>query len=139
MLGQRVSQANTVASAALRSHRAQHLTDELNRTRFDQHGLGQLGLQATDGLIAPLIFRGAAHGVLVGVDHLNDGGFTAEHERLLEAFAASRPQPQPTPNQPPTKRRRQRSAASEAEPPRWAVTSRSSSRSAMVLACSKVP
>ncbi len=68
VVGQRMGRANTVASAALRSRQPQRLTDELNRSRFEQYGLGHLGLHATDGLVVPLIFRDAPQGVLVAVD-----------------------------------------------------------------------
>jgi PAS domain S-box-containing protein len=41
-------------------------------------------------LLAPLLFRGDPLGVVVALDHLGDpGGFDDEHQRLLEAFAAS--------------------------------------------------
>jgi PAS domain S-box-containing protein len=41
-------------------------------------------------LIAPLLFRGDPLGVVVALDHIGDPGrFDDEHQRLLEAFAAS--------------------------------------------------
>ncbi|MGA9856749.1 MAG: GAF domain-containing sensor histidine kinase [Solirubrobacteraceae bacterium] len=120
VIGRRVSLTDTVASAALRSRRAQRLTDELNRSRFEQHGLGQLGLQAHDALVVPLVFRNVAYGVLVAVDQLDEGGFTAEHERLLEAFAASAATAVATAQSVADDRRRQRTAAAEAERARWA-------------------
>jgi signal transduction histidine kinase len=119
LLGRRVKLQDTVASAALRSHQSQRLTDELNRTRFEQHGAGQLGLHAKDGLVVPLIFRNESYGVLVALDHAN-GGFTAEHERLLEAFAASAATAVATARSAAEDRRRQRLAATEAERTRWA-------------------
>ncbi len=45
LVGERFPLAETVASAALRTRRTQRLEDELNRTRFDQHGLGRFGLE----------------------------------------------------------------------------------------------
>jgi signal transduction histidine kinase len=119
LLGRRVKLQDTVASAALRSHQSQRLTDELNRTRFEQHGAGQLGLHAKDGLVVPLIFRNESYGVLVALDHAT-GGFTAEHERLLEAFAASAATAVATARSAAEDRRRQRLAATEAERTRWA-------------------
>ena len=71
--------------------RVQRLEDELNRARFDEHGLGRLGRRRPrGGLVVPLIFRGETYGVLLALDRLRDGPtFTAEDERLLEAFASS--------------------------------------------------
>jgi GAF domain-containing protein len=89
LLGQVVSLANTVASAALRAGQTQRLSDHLNRARFEQHGVGNLELSSEDGLVVPLVFRDQPFGVLVALDHLEEGDFTGEHQRLLEAFAAS--------------------------------------------------
>src|ERR1035441_5622030 len=119
LLGQRVKLQDTVASAALRSRQSQRLSDELNRSRFEQHGAGQLGLRAKDGLVVPLIFRNEAYGVVVALDQA-EGGFTAEHERLLEAFAASAATAVATARSAAEDRRRQRLAATEAERTRWA-------------------
>jgi signal transduction histidine kinase len=88
-IGTRVAVANTVASAAIGSRRVHRLSDQLNWTRFHQYGVGRFGLDAHDGLVVPMIFRGTAYGVLVAIDRLRDGpAFTAEHERLLESCAA---------------------------------------------------
>src|ERR1039458_1644202 len=110
LLGRRVKLQDTVASAALRSHQSQRLTDELNRTRFQQHGAGQLGLHAKDGLVVPLIFRNESYGVLVALDHAT-GGFTAENERLLEIGRASAATAVATARSAAEDRRRQRLAA----------------------------
>ncbi len=120
LLGQRVRLENTVASAALRSRQSQRLTDELNRSRFEQHGLGHLGLSAEDGLVVPLLFRERPYGVLVAVDQLGSGEFTAEHQRLLEAFAVSAATAVATAQSAADERRQQRLAAAEAERTRWA-------------------
>jgi signal transduction histidine kinase len=120
LLGTTVPLANTVASAALRSRRSQHLRDRLNRARFDQYGLGSLGLAAEDGLVVPLVFRDRPYGVIVALDHLEDGEFTPEHQRLLEAFAASAAIAVATAWSAADERRRQGLAAAEAERSRWA-------------------
>lgn len=120
LIGTRVSLENTVASAALRSGAPQRLSNRLNRARFEQHGLGNLGLDADDGLVVPLAFRDRRYGVLVAVDHLQDGDFTAEHQRLLEAFAASAATAVATAQSAADERHRQRLAAAEAERARWA-------------------
>jgi signal transduction histidine kinase len=120
LLGRRVPLAHTVASAALRARQSQRLTDQLNRARFDQHGLGNLGLAAREGLVVPLIFRDRPYGVLVAIDHLDGGPFAAEHERLLSAFAASAATAVATARSAEDEHRRQRVAATEAERGRWA-------------------
>ena len=120
LIGQRVAVQETVASAALRSRQSQRLTDELNRLRFEQHGLGHLGLHADSGLVVPLLFRSQTVGVLVAVDQLEAGGFTGEHQRLLEAFAASAATAVATARSAQQERQRQRLAAAEAERTRWA-------------------
>jgi signal transduction histidine kinase len=120
LVGRRLSLEDTVASAALRTGQPQRLADKLNRTRFEQHGLGQFGLQASDGLIVPLVFRGRAYGALVAVDRIDGGRFTAEHQRLLEAFAASAATAVATAQSAADERRRQTLAAAEAERGRWA-------------------
>jgi signal transduction histidine kinase len=120
LVGQRVALESTVASAALRSGRSQRLKDQLNRARFEQHGLGHLGLEAEDGLIVPLVFRERPYGVLVAIDHLGSGDFTAEHQQLLEAFAASAATAVATAQSAADERLKQRLATAEAERTRWA-------------------
>jgi signal transduction histidine kinase len=120
LLGQNVSLANTVASAALRSGQTQRLSDRLNRARFEQHGIGHLGLTSEDGLVVPLVFRDRPYGVLVALDHRDEGDFTAEHQRLLEAFAASAANAVATAQSAADERLGQRIAAIEAERSRWA-------------------
>jgi signal transduction histidine kinase len=120
LVGRRLSLEDTVASAALRTGRPQRLADKLNRTRFEQHGLGRFGLQARDGLVVPLVFRNRAYGALVAIDRLDGDQFTAEHQRLLEAFAASAATAVATAQSVADERRRQALAAAEAERGRWA-------------------
>jgi signal transduction histidine kinase len=63
---------------------------DLNRVRFDQHGLGRLGVSADAGLVVPLVFHDHSYGVVIALDRLHEGPrFTAEDQRLLEAFATS--------------------------------------------------
>ena len=120
LIGRRVGLTDTVASGALRTQRTQRLSDELNRSRFEQHGLGHLGVRADDGLVVPLLFRERPYGVLVAVDHLETGTFTAQHQRLLEGFAASAATAVATAKAGAEQRRLQRLEASEAERTRWA-------------------
>jgi signal transduction histidine kinase len=120
LLGRRVPLEQTVAGAALRARQPQRLSDHINRARFDQHGLGHLGLSAREGLIVPLIFRGRAYGVLVAIDHRDGEALAAEQERLLTAFAASAATAVATARSAEDEHRRQRVAATEAERGRWA-------------------
>jgi signal transduction histidine kinase len=121
VIGQRVELASTVAAHAMRTRRVQRLEDELNRARFEEHGLGQFGVQAAEGIVVPLIFRGTIHGVLLALDRLHDGpAFSAEDERLLEAFATSAASAVATAQSVTSERHRQRLAAAEGERSRWA-------------------
>ena len=121
LIGRRVALEDTVASHAMRTGRSQRLEDELNRARFDEHGLGRFGLDAADGLIVPLIVRGETHGALVAVDRLSDGPtFSTEDERLLESFAVSAATAVAMARSIASDRQRQRLAATEGERQRWA-------------------
>jgi len=121
LVGQTVALADTVASHAMRTGRTQRLEDDLNRARFDEHGLGRLGMQAAGGLAVPLVFRGSTYGVLLALDRLHDGpAFSSEDERLLEAFAASAASAVATAQSIASEHSRQRLAAAEDERKRWA-------------------
>jgi signal transduction histidine kinase len=104
----------------LRAGQTQRLSEQVNRARFEQYGAAQLGLSFDDGLVVPLVFRGRGHGVLVALDQREDGGFTSDHQRLLEAFAASAATAVATAQSANEERQRQRLAAAEAERTRWA-------------------
>jgi signal transduction histidine kinase len=120
LLGRKVALAGTVASAALSTGRSRRLSDPDSRTRFQQHGLGTLGLDAQDGLVVPLVFRGRGYGVLVAVDREDGDAFTLEHQQLLESFAASAATAVATARSVADERLRQREAAAEDERSRWA-------------------
>jgi signal transduction histidine kinase len=120
ILGQRVPLAKTVASVALKTGRSQRLTESGNRVAFEQEGGGQFGMTAQDGLFVPLVFRERGHGVLVAVDCLEPGGFTAEHQHLLESFAVSAATAVAAARSAADDRRQQRLAAAETERARWA-------------------
>ncbi|HYM54460.1 MAG TPA: GAF domain-containing protein [Solirubrobacteraceae bacterium] len=121
LIGQRVDLEDTVASQAMRTHRTQRLENELNRARFDEHGLGRLGVRADGGLAVPLVFRGRTHGVLLALDRLHDGpAFSKEDERLLASFAVSAATAVATAQSIASERQRQRLAAAEGERQRWA-------------------
>jgi signal transduction histidine kinase len=121
LLGRQVPLGDSAASAALRTRHAQRLQEPLTRARFDEHGLGTLGVEAQGGLLVPLVFQNHAYGVLVAIDRLHDGPeFTTDDERLLEAFAASAATAVATAQSVASERQRQRLAAAEAERQRWA-------------------
>jgi signal transduction histidine kinase len=121
LIGKRVPLEDTVASHALRTRRTQHLEDELNRARFDEHGLGRLGVRAEGGLVVPLVFQGRTYGVLIALDRLHDGPrFSTEDQRLLEAFATSAATAVATAQSVASRQHRQRLTAAEAERGRWA-------------------
>jgi signal transduction histidine kinase len=121
LIGARVPLDETVASAALRTRRTQRLEEELNRSRFEQHGLGRFGLGADSGLVVPLVFRNRTYGVLLALDRVEGGArFTAEDQRLLEAFAASAATAVATATSAAAEQHRQRLKAAEDERRRWA-------------------
>ncbi|HEY1458140.1 MAG TPA: GAF domain-containing sensor histidine kinase [Solirubrobacteraceae bacterium] len=121
ILGNRIQLQGSLAGHALGTRRVQRLEDEGNRIRFEEHGSGQLGLTAEDGLVVPLVFKGHAYGALLVLDRLQDGPrFTAEDQRLLESFAASAATAVATAQSAASERSRQRLAAAEAERSRWA-------------------
>jgi signal transduction histidine kinase len=121
LIGRQMPLSDSAASAALRTRHAQRLQEPLTRARFDEHGLGTLGVQARGGLIVPLVFQNHSYGVLVAIDRLHNGPeFTTDDERLLEAFAASAATAVATAQSVASERQRQRLAAAEAERQRWA-------------------
>ncbi len=121
LIGRRIVAADSVAGHAMRTRKPQRLEEQLNRARFDEHGLGQLGVEAECGLVVPLIFRGEVYGVLFALDRRREGPtFSAEDQRLLEAFATSAATAVATARSVASERQRQRLAAAEAERRRWA-------------------
>jgi signal transduction histidine kinase len=121
VVGARIAVADTVAGAALRTRTTQRLEVELNRARFEQHDVGRLGVSADAGLVVPLIFRDQTYGVVIAVERLRDGpAFSAEDQRLLEAFATSAATAVATAQIAVAELARQRLAATEDERRRWA-------------------
>ncbi|HSO99030.1 MAG TPA: GAF domain-containing protein [Solirubrobacteraceae bacterium] len=121
LIGQRLVLRGAVAETAIRTGSTLRLEDDPNMARFELHGLGQHGVHAAAGLVVPLLFRGQGHGVMVAIDRLKDGpGFSADDQRLLEAFAASAATAIATAETVQAERHRQRLAAAEEERARWA-------------------
>ncbi|MHB1837803.1 MAG: sensor histidine kinase [Solirubrobacteraceae bacterium] len=121
LVGERFALADTVASAALRTGTTQRLEVGLNRARFDQHGLGHLGVNADVGLVVPLVFRDRRLGVLIALDGMHEPReLGAEDQHLLEAFAISAATAVATAHTAASELHRQRLAAAEDERGRWA-------------------
>jgi signal transduction histidine kinase len=121
LIGSPLPLDESVAGAAIRTGRTQRLADELNRSRYELHGLGHLGVPARDALVVPLVFRNETFGALVALDPLGGGTqFAPEPRRLLEAFATSAAAAVATARSAAAERRRQSIAAAEAERGRWA-------------------
>jgi PAS domain S-box-containing protein len=67
---------------------AQEASEQVLLGRFTGADLG--AKESGRALLAPLLFRGDPLGVVVALDRIGDPGrFDSEHQRLLEAFAAS--------------------------------------------------
>jgi signal transduction histidine kinase len=112
--------AATVAGTVLETRRPQRLTDELNRSRFENAGIGRFGLTAGAGLFVPLVFRSETPGVLVALNAPDAGDFSAEDERLLTSFATSAASAVVTARSVGSDRLLAREAATEDERRRWA-------------------
>jgi signal transduction histidine kinase len=86
LVGRRMPVEGTVAGDVLRTQQSERLADAPARLRF---ALAEQ-VAARTGLIAPLVFRGEAVGVLAAFDRMTAGpDFTAEDQRLVNAFAAA--------------------------------------------------
>ena len=69
LLGQMVPLGESGRQAPRCAHGApSDCRNRSTRARFDEHGLGTLGVQAKGGLIVPLVFQNHAYGVLVAID-----------------------------------------------------------------------
>ncbi|HWM10987.1 MAG TPA: GAF domain-containing sensor histidine kinase [Solirubrobacteraceae bacterium] len=120
LVGRELSIDPTVAGHVLRTRRPQRLTDDVNRARFEESGLGALGLTARAGLFVPLGFRAETPGVLAVFDPLAGAEFTADDERLLSSFATSAASAVVTARSVTVEQLRARELATEQERRRWA-------------------
>jgi signal transduction histidine kinase len=86
LVGERIPIEGSLGGHVLQTRRAERLADAPARLRFRVAELAG----AKTGLVVPLVFRDQAVGVAAAFDRMTDGPeFTAEDERLMEAFAAS--------------------------------------------------
>ncbi|MDO8186957.1 GAF domain-containing sensor histidine kinase [Conexibacter sp. JD483] len=114
--GLRVPVEGSVSGRVMLERRAQTLADARTELRF---ALGEQ-LDATSGLLVPLVFRGRPLGVLCAFDRDGDEHFTREDERLLESFAASAATAVATAQTVASEGLRRSIEASERERQRWA-------------------
>jgi len=117
LIGQHIPIEGSLGGNVLRSRRAERLADAPKRLRF------QLAerVNAHTGLLVPLVFRDQAVGVAAAFDRVTEGPeFTAEDERLMEAFAASAATAVATAQTVATQALERSVEASELERRRWA-------------------
>jgi signal transduction histidine kinase len=119
-IGHRYAIDKTFAGEVLRSGRSRIVNDlSAYATEDDRALVEELG--AEHALLVPLEFRGRGVGVLMAAASLADiGGFTAEDEQLMQAFAASAATAVVTAQSVASDRLRQSVAAAESERRRWA-------------------
>jgi signal transduction histidine kinase len=105
----------TAISEVINRQRALHIYDDGSPTPV------MAGIVARAGLVVPLVFRTSCVGVLCALDPI-DGSvrFTADHERVLEAFASSGATAVATGQNVAQERLRRSIEASESERRRWA-------------------
>jgi signal transduction histidine kinase len=120
IIGRDFEIGTSVAGRVLDTRRAQRLSDELNRSRFESAGPGRFGLTAGAGLFVPLLFRTETPGVLVALNSPGAGDFSDEDERLLTSFATSAASAVVTARSVGSDRLLAREAAIEDERRRWA-------------------
>jgi signal transduction histidine kinase len=86
LVGRRASKEEWALGSVLRSNRPERLNDLDRRAGR----LFAAELDAAAGILVPLLHRGRAIGLLAAFDRLEDGPeFSADDERLLQAFAAT--------------------------------------------------
>ena len=120
IVGRELPLDGTVAGRVLATRRPQRLSDDFNRARFHEVGLGHVGLEAGAGLFVPLVFRTETPGVLAALHPPGAGDFSEEDERLLTSFATSAASAVVTARSVSTEQLLAREAATEDERRRWA-------------------
>ncbi len=120
MVGRELAIEGSVAGRAMQTRRPQRLSDELNRARFDDTGLGRFGFEAGAGLFVPLVFRTETPGILAALHPPGADEFSDDDERLLTSFATSAASAVVTARSVGGDQLRAREAATEDERRRWA-------------------
>lgn len=119
VVGERIPASGSLSGELLGGAHAERIRDVASRLRISS---GRLGVpEARSALLVPLEFRGRALGVLAAFDRIGDEPeFGAEHETLLQAFAASAATAVATAQTVEHERLRDTMAAAEQERRRWA-------------------
>jgi signal transduction histidine kinase len=116
LIGERAKLEGSIGGRVIATRSAERLANVSDRLHF---ALGQR-IQARTGLFVPLVFRGAALGVLNAFDCRGGEEFSPEDQRLLESFAASAATAVATAQSVAEDRMRDSIAATERERGRWA-------------------
>jgi signal transduction histidine kinase len=116
MTGMRLPIDGSIAAHALRTGRAERYEE------IPEHVYAHHRLHAQRAIVTPMIFKSVTVGVLVVLDRIAEGNppFTADDQRLVEAFAASGATAIATAQSATDEALRRSLAASEAERGRWA-------------------
>jgi len=85
LLGERAELERSISGHVISTRRAERLTNVSDHLHF---AFGDR-IHAQTGLFVPLVYRGAALGVLNAFDHERAEEFSLEDQQLLESFAAS--------------------------------------------------
>ena len=87
LIGTELAPAGTAVGEVLRGLEPERLPDLSSRVR---HGLDPIRGEARSALLAPLVFRGRAMGILIALEPSHEGsGFDEDDEYLLASFAAA--------------------------------------------------
>jgi signal transduction histidine kinase len=116
--GRRVAMEGSTSGDVLRAQSPERIDDVPARLRISAEQLGVEG--ARTALVAPLVFRGRAVGVLIAFDKEGGDRFVAEDERLVLGLAASAATAVSTAQTVERDRLRRTLAAAEQERRRWA-------------------
>ncbi|HET6848938.1 MAG TPA: GAF domain-containing sensor histidine kinase [Gaiellales bacterium] len=113
--GQVVPLMGTAVAEVINRQRSLHIHDDGSPTPV------MAGIVARAGLVVPLVFRTSCVGVICALDPLDGSArFTADHQRVLEAFASSGATAVATGQNVAQERLRRSIEASEGERRRWA-------------------
>jgi signal transduction histidine kinase len=117
--GRRIPVVGSTTGEVLESERPRRVDDVASQLRIPAERLGVP--DASVALLAPLVYRGRALGVLAAFDRMTDDeGFTDDDEMVLRSFAASAATAVATARTVEEDRLRHSLLASEAERRRWA-------------------
>jgi signal transduction histidine kinase len=117
--GVRIPVAGSTSGEVLRDRRARRVVDAASQLRVSPEHLGIP--DAAAALLVPLLYRGRALGVLAAYDRLvGDAMFSADDERVLQAFASQAATAVATVKTVEAERLRRSLEAAETERRRWA-------------------